>query len=159
MSRMELIAGDARAVLAQLMAADAAAESAAAASERDRYDAYLPLGGAMDPTWLDLFAEAIRATIDASEPVDFIDARIELGVEDAELTIERVDPAWISAIARLPDTVLDPVTGRWIDRLEEELGELPREEKPWIRQLAGQVVAFCRDADRAPDVVFVWSLR
>ena len=156
---MELIAGDARAVLAKLMAVDAPAGSAAAASERDRYDAYLPLGGAMDPTWLDLFAEAIRATIDASEPTDFIDARIELGVEDAELTIERVDPAWISAIARLPDTVLDPVTGRWIDRLEEELGELPREEKPWIRQLAGQVVAFCRDADRAPDVVFVWSLR
>ncbi len=35
---------------------------------------------------------------------------------------------------------------------------LPREEKPWIRELAGQVVAFCRVADAAPDVLFIWSL-
>ena len=74
------------------------------------------------------------------------------------LTIERVDPAWISAIARLSDTVIDAVTGRWIDLIEEEIGELPREEKPWIRQLAGEIVGFCRIADRAPDVVFVWAL-
>jgi hypothetical protein len=154
MPRMELIAGDARVVLALIAATEAGAES-----QNERYEAYLPLGGAMDPTWLDLFAEAIRSTIDAEEPVDFIDARFDLGLDDTALTVERVDPAWITAIARLPDTVIDPVTGRWIDRLEEEFGALPREEKPWIRQLAGQVVAFCRDADRAPDVVFVWSLR
>ena len=36
---------------------------------------------------------------------------------------------------------------------------LPREEKPWIRDLAGQVVRFCRTADRSPDVLFAWSLR
>ena len=35
---------------------------------------------------------------------------------------------------------------------------LPREEKPWIRDLAGQLVVFCRAADRAPDVLFAWSL-
>ena len=35
---------------------------------------------------------------------------------------------------------------------------LPREEKPWIRDLAGQVVGFCRTADAAPDVLFAWSL-
>ena len=38
-------------------------------------------------------------------------------------------------------------------------GVLPREEKPWIRDLAGRLVAFCRAADRAPDVLFAWSLR
>jgi hypothetical protein len=43
--------------------------------------------------------------------------------------------------------------------VEEELGELPREEKPWIRELAGQVIGFCRVADRSRDVLFTWSLR
>ena len=36
---------------------------------------------------------------------------------------------------------------------------MPREEKPWIRDLAGRIVLFCRAADRAPDVLFAWSLR
>ena len=119
--------------------------------------AYLALSG-MDPTWLDLFAEAARTVLDAEHPVDFIDARLELGAEDDATTVERVDPAWVDAVARLPDDRIDAIAGRWIDRLEEELGPLPREEKPWIRDLAGQVIAFCRAADRAPDVVFVWSL-
>ena len=44
-------------------------------------------------------------------------------------------------MAAIPDLTLDGVAGRWIDRLEEELGELPREEKPWIRELAGDLVA------------------
>lgn len=72
--------------------------------------------------------------------------------------MERIDPGWVSAVAAVPDSVLDALAGRWIDRLEEEFGDLPREEKPWIRELAGRVVAFCRAADRAPDVVFVWEL-
>jgi hypothetical protein len=116
----------------------------------------------MDPTWLDLFAEAARVTTEREAPSDFLDARAELegpGDLDEALTVERVDPAWITAIASIPDPLLDGVAGRWIDRLEEELGPLPREEKPWIRELAGQVLAFCRAADRAPDVLFVWSLR
>ena len=153
MPRMELIAGDARDILVLLGASEVGG-----AAGRDRFAAYLPLGGAMDPTWLDLFAEAVRVTLDTEDPVDFIDARIDLGAEDSGTTIERVDPVWTGAIARLPDTRLDAVTGRWIDRLEEEIGALPREEKPWIRDLAGQIVAFCRVADRERDVVFVFSL-
>ena len=58
----------------------------------------------------------------------------------------------------IEDHDVDAVAGRWIDLVEEELGELPREEKPWIRQLAGQIVEFARAADRAPDVLFAWSL-
>ena len=77
----------------------------------------------------------------------------------SERTIERIDPAWITAVARVPDAALDAIAGRWIDLVEEELGALPREEKPWIRDLAGQVVRFCRRADRASDVLFAWSLR
>jgi len=153
--RMELIAGDAQDILVVL----GAAEVGGTIPDRDRYHAHLPLGGGIDPTWLDLFAEAARVTLDADAPSDFIDARIELRASDDEaLTIERVDPMWISAVARIPDTSIDAVAGRWIDRLEEEMGSLPGEEKPWIRDLAGQVIAFCRTADRAPDVVFVWAL-
>jgi hypothetical protein len=50
------------------------------------------------------------------------------------------------------------VAGRWIDLVEEDLGELPREEKPWIRELTGQIVGFARAADRSKDVIFAWAL-
>ena len=61
-------------------------------------------------------------------------------------------------IARLADRDVDAVAGRWIDLVEEDLGELPRDEKPWIRQLAGEIVRFARDSDRSPDVLFAWAL-
>jgi hypothetical protein len=153
MARMELIAGDARDILVVLSASDGGA-----GADGSRFAAYLPLGGGIDPTWLDLFAESVRMTLGTDGPVDFIDARYDLGAEDAGLIVERIDPGWITAIARLPDARVDAVTGRWIDRLDEEYGALPREEKPWIRDLANQIVAFCRTADAEPDVVFVWSL-
>ena len=76
----------------------------------------------------------------------------------AERSIERVDPAWLAAVARLDDREVDAVAGRWIDLVEEDLGELPREEKPWIRELAGQIVQFARAADRSQDVIFAWAL-
>lgn len=155
MSRMELIAGDARDILVVLGAAEIGVTP-----ERDRYDAHLPMSGAIDPTWLDLFAEAVRAVLDADAPADFLDARTELGgAGEGTMTIERVEPGWVTEVARTPDTALDAIAGRWIDRLEEEFGPIAGEEKPWIRDLAGQVVGFCRAADRAPDVIFVWSLR
>ena len=125
----------------------------------------------MIPTWLDLFSEAARSVTGTDEPQDFLDARRELDSVGAggpggrqgsaaagDRTIERVDPRWVEAIARLDDSQIDRVTGRWIDLLDEELGTLPREEKPWIRQLAGELVAFCRAALRAPDILFAWSL-
>ena len=158
-SRMELVAGDAQAILVVVGTGDRDA-----LSDRTQFSAYLSLSGGMDPTWLDLFAEAARAATERDAPTDFIDARIELGASEsapadgAELSIERVEPAWISAVAAIPDVTLDGVAGRWIDRIEEELGALPREEKPWIRELAGDLVRFCRTADRAPDVIFLWAL-
>ena len=155
-SRMELIAGHARDVLVVVGTGDDGAFR-----DRDRFRAYLSLSGGLDPTWLDYFAEAARAATDLDSPADFIDARTELGGSEepaGTLTVERVDPGWVSAVARISDGELGAIAGRWIDRLEEELGPLPGEEKPWIRELAGQVIAFCRAADRAPDVLFVWSL-
>jgi hypothetical protein len=152
--RMELVAGEVPLILDAL-----ASDDRSALSDGARFPAYLSLSGGMDPTWLDLFSESARVATDLDQPVDFIDARIDLGASDGEgRTVERVDPAWVSAVAAIPDGSVGSLTGRWIDRIEEELGELPREEKPWIRELAGRVVGFCRAADRAGDVVFVWEL-
>jgi hypothetical protein len=152
---MDLIAGDAREILLVLTV-----EDWAALADRSRFDAHLSLGGGLDPTWLDLFSEAVRSVTGGEAPSDFIDARRELEGPGqlAERSIERVDPAWLVAVARLADKDVDAVAGRWIDLVEEDLGELPREEKPWIRELAGQIVTFARAADRSQDVIFAWAL-
>ena len=152
---MDLIAGDAREILLVLTVDDWAA-----LSDRSRFDAHLSLGGGLDPTWLDLFSEAVRSVTGGEAPADFIDARQELEGPGqlAERSIERVDPGWLDAVARLPDRDIDAVAGRWIDLVEEDLGELPREEKPWIRDLAGQIVRFARAADGSQDVIFAWAL-
>jgi hypothetical protein len=134
-------------------------EDWAAFDDPRRFDAHLALGGGLDPTWLDLFSEAVRSVTGRGDPSNFLDARRELdGSELGERTLERVDPAWIGSVARLPDVDVDAVAGRWIDLVEEEHAPLPREEKPWIRQLAGDVVAFARAADGSADVIFAWSL-
>jgi hypothetical protein len=156
MSRlMDLVAGKAPDILMVI-----GLDDLAALDDRRRFIAHLALGSGLDPTWLDLFAEAARTVGRGEGPIDFIDARLELDGrdDDDDRTIERVDPGWITSVARIPEHDLAAIAGRWIELVEEELGELPREEKPWIRELAGQLVAFCRAADRAPDVLFAWSL-
>ena len=152
---MDLVAGDEREILLAITV-----EDWAGLDDRGRFDAHLALGGGLDPTWLDLFSEAVRNVTNGDGPADFIDARRELdGPGDAgDRVIERVDPAWIDAVARIADHDVDAVAGRWIDLVEEEIGFLPREEKPWIRQLAGDVVRFARAADHSADVLFAWSL-
>jgi hypothetical protein len=153
---MDLVAGNATEILLVI-----GLDDLAALDDRRRFPAHVALGGGIDPTWLDLFAEAVRGVTGDADPSDFLDARIELdGPGEASLsTIERVDPAWISAVARVPEAKIGAVAAGWIDLIDEELGGLAREEKPWIRDLAGRLVAFCRAADMAPDVLFAWSLR
>jgi hypothetical protein len=152
---MDLVAGDERSILLAI-----SVEDWAGFDDRSRFDAHLALGGGLDPTWLDLFSEAVRSVTSGEAPADFLDARRELdgAADTTDRVIERVDPAWIGAIARLADHDVDAVAGRWIDLVEEELGFLPREEKPWIRKLTGDLVAFARAADRSADVLFAWSL-
>ncbi|HEY2888826.1 MAG TPA: hypothetical protein VGJ17_09435 [Candidatus Limnocylindrales bacterium] len=163
---MDLVAGVQHEILITI-----GADDLAALADRRRFPAHLALGAGLDPTWLDLFSEAARSVTGTDEPQDFLDARRELdsvgaggpggrqgGAAAGDRTIERVDHRWVEAIARLDDSQIDRVTGRWIDLLDEELGTLPREEKPWIRQLAGELVGFCRAALRAPDILFAWSL-
>lgn len=153
---MDLVAGKAKEILLVISLDDLAA-----LDDRRRFAAHVALGGGLDPTWLDLFAEAVRTVTGGDGPSDFLDARIELDGpgDDDQRTIERVDPAWISAVAHTPEAKVGAVAAVWIDLIEEEMGGLASDEKPWIRDLAGKLVAFCRAADRAPDVLFAWSLR
>jgi hypothetical protein len=152
---MDLVAGDSREILLVV-----AMDELASFDDRGRFPAHLAFGGAIDPTWLDLFSQAVRSVSGHDEPRDFLDARAELDGpgEGGERTVERIDPAWIDAIARLDDRDLDAVTGRWIDLLQDEIGDFPREEKPSIRIFARQIVEFARAADRAPAVILAWSL-
>jgi hypothetical protein len=151
---MDLVAGDSREILLAV-----AVDDAARFDDRARFPAHLAFGGTIDPTWLDLFSQAVRAVTGRDDPTDFLEARAELeGPGDAARTVERIDPGWITAIAMLEDRHVDAVTGRWIDLLEDELGELAREEKPSVRKFATEIVEFARLADRAPAVILAWSL-
>ena len=98
----------------------------------------------MDPTWLDLFAEAARTATDRDAP-----GRLHRRPDRARAdraTPRRHRRAGRPGLDHAPSPgsrtgPLDAIAGRWIDRLEEEFGAAAREEKPWIRDLAGQVVA------------------
>jgi hypothetical protein len=152
---MDLVAGEAREIILAFTIDDERS-----LEDPARFDAHLALGGGLDPTWLDLFSEAVRSVTGGEEPSDFLDARGELDAlaGAGDRTVERVDRRWVEAVARVPDAHVDALAGRWIDLLEEELGLLPREEKPWIRDLTGRIVTFARRAADAPDVVFAWSI-
>jgi hypothetical protein len=152
-SLMDLVAGDARDIVLALSIDDTQAFE-----DRDRFVAHLPLGGGLDPTWLDLFSEAVRSVTGNDEPGDFLDARSDIeGTVEGERIVDRVDSGWIEQVAAVPDEQLTALAGRWIELLEEELGLLPREEKPWIRDLTGRIVTFSRSATGARDVVFAWA--
>jgi hypothetical protein len=152
---MDLVAGRQKEILLVV-----ATDDLAAFADRNRFPAHLTFGGIVDPTWLDLFSQAARVVTGRDDPMDFLEARSELEgpADPGGRTVERVDAGWITAIAMLDDHELDALTGRWIDLLEEELGDLPREEKPSIRKFAQDIVAFARRADSAPAVILAWSL-
>ncbi len=119
-----------------------------------RFDAHLSLGGGLDPTWLDLFCRggADRAPAATSRPTCSTRASSSKGPARRRAIgpIERIDPTWISARRprprRAPSTP-SPAAGSTSSKRSSACCR--REEKPWIRDLAGQVVRFCRRADRA----------
>ncbi len=152
---MDLVAGRQKEILLAI-----ATDDLASFHDRGRFPAHLSFGGIVDPTWLDLFSQAARAVTSRDDPMDFFDARSELDgpADPGGRTVERVDGGWVTAIAMLDDRDLDALTGRWIELLEEEVGELPREEKPSIRKFTREIVEFARAADRAPAVILAWSL-
>jgi hypothetical protein len=157
---MDLVAGDAREILLAISLDDWAGLRDSA-----RFPAYISLGGGMDPTWLDLFAEAARETSGGQTPGSFSEAACPLRssmedrlAESSERTIERVDPHWIDDVALLPDGRIDRIASRWIDLIDCEECDVDPDEKPMLRQLAGDLIQFCRLAQGAEDVLFAWSI-
>ena len=153
---MELIAGDAREILLAIGIGDWAG-----LRDPTRFDAYVSLGDGMDHVWLDLFAQAARECTSGSAPRPFSEATYPLEARLAALserTVERVDPHWVDEVAMLPASYLDRVAARWIDLIDCEECDVDPEEKPMLRELAGDLVAFCRLAQGAEDVLFAWSL-
>ncbi len=153
---MDLVAGDAREILLAIGIGDWAG-----LRDPRRFVAYVSLGGGMDQGWLDLFARAVRESTSRGVPRPFSEAICPLEARLAAMsdrTVERVDPHWIDDVATLPDSYLDRVAARWIDLIEGEECDVDPEEKPMLRELAGDLVAFCRRAEGAEDVLFAWTL-
>jgi hypothetical protein len=61
-------------------------------------------------------------------------------------------------VAALPEAHLDRIAARWIDLIECEECNVGTDDKPMLRELAGELVAFCRRAEGAEDVLFAWTL-
>lgn len=157
---MDLVAGDAREILLAISVDDWEG-----LRDQARFAAYISLGGGMDPTWLDLFAEAARHATGGNSPGSFSDAACPLDSHLqvrlaglGERTIERVDPHWIDDVATLPESRLDRIAARWIDLIDCEECDVDPEEKPMLRQLAADIVDFCRRARGAEDVLLAWSI-
>jgi hypothetical protein len=157
---MDLVAGDGREILLAI-----GIEDWAGLRDRHRFCAYLSLGGGMEPSWIDLFARAVRDASGGAGPEQFSDSTCPLE-SPAQLqlsrlgdrTVERVDPHWIDAIAQIPDRLIDRIAARWIDLVDSEECHVDAEEKPTFRQVAGELVEFCRLADGAEDVLFAWAI-
>jgi len=152
---MDLVAGNGREILLVL-----ASDELQAFRDTSRFPAHLSLGAGMDPTWLDLFSEAARTITGLPDPTDFLDARLDLAdAAAAARNVERVDGAWIAAVATLPSQSLDAIAGCWLDLLREDAQDsLAVDEKPWIRELVQRLVAFAAAAGDADEVLFAWSI-
>ena len=157
---MDLVAGDVREILLAI-----GVEDWEGLRDPGRFVAHLPLGGRMDPGWLDLLARAARDVTGGDSPGPFTDAccplegrrltRLETSVDR---TVERVDPHWIEDMAILSDRSLDHVAARWIELIDCEECEVEPDDKPMIREVAGDVVGFCRKARTAEDVLLAWTI-
>jgi hypothetical protein len=115
----------------------------------------------MDQTWLDLFSQAAREVAGGDSPAPFSDSIYSLDNRLAGLsdrTVERVDPEWVDDVALLPEGQLDGIAARWIDLIDCEECSVDPDEKPMLRELAGDLVDFCRRAEGAEDVLFAWSI-
>jgi hypothetical protein len=155
MSVMDLVVGDAREIVLTL-----AVEDLAALADTGRFPAFLSLGSGLDPTWLDEFSRAARDVTAAAQPIDFLDARQELDGVPTDRIVERVDRAWVAAVAELPDDAVSTVAAHWIDRMDAEGDTVRADDKEAIYRLARDLVDFSRTAAGAEDsdVVFAWSL-
>jgi len=155
MAVMDLVAGDEREIVLAL-----AVDDWTGLADERRFDAFLSLGAGLDPTWLDEFSRAAREATDRDGPADFLDAREELPESPSERTLERVDRAWVNAVADLPDDALTRIAARWIDRMQAEGDEIPAGDREVVFGLTRDLVRFCRSArdSSGADVLFAWML-
>ena len=157
---MDLVAGDAREILLAI-----GVDDWAGLRDRSRFPAYVSFGGGMNPSWLDLFAQAARDTTGGGTPGSFSDAahplesRLQTRLAHlGDRTVERVDPHWVDDVALLAEGQVDRIAARWIDLIDSEECDVDPDEKPMLRELAGDLVDFCRLAQGAEDVLFAWSI-
>jgi hypothetical protein len=152
---VDLVAGDAREILLAI-----SVEDWAGLRDPRRFVAHLSLGG-VGHSWLDLFSQAAREAGGGPAPEPFGDSAYPLDsrlTSISERTIERVAPTWVAGVAQLPDRRIDAIAARWIELIERSGFAVDADEKPMLRQLAGELVAFCRRAAEAEDVLFAWSI-
>jgi hypothetical protein len=154
---MDLIAGDAREILLAL-----AIDDRDGLRDPGRFEACLSLGGSLDPTWLDLFARAVRECGDGVAPAPFTAGSYPIGgvlPSLSGLVLERVDPEWIGCVASLSGPAIDRAAARWVELIDLEERPVDPDDKPMLRELAGDLVAFCRRARAAEDVLLAWSIQ
>jgi hypothetical protein len=156
---MDLIAGDAREILLAISVDDWSG-----LRDSRRFAAYLPLGGRMNASWLDMFVCAVRDATGMS-PGSFTEACCPLDDRplarlrgSVDRTIERVDHHWVDDMAAVPDRALDAIAGRWIELIEFEECDVEADDKPMIRSVAGELLEFCRKAAGAEDVILAWTI-
>jgi hypothetical protein len=153
---IDLVAGDAREIRLAL-----ALDDGESLDDRRRFDAHLALGAGSDLDWLDLFAKAARDETGAPEPLDFADSRRALRgspSSGSDRIFERIDPAWIEAVAAIPDALFDRIAERWVELLDADRVEIEPLDGPVFRGLAAELVGFCRRGREAEDVVLAWSI-
>jgi hypothetical protein len=152
---VDLVAGDAREILLAV-----GIEDWAAVRDPRRFVAHLSLGG-VGHAWLDLFSRAAREVEGGDSPAPFeecVHPLVHSLTPVSERTVERIAPAWVDGVARLGERRLDAIAARWIELIEQVGCAVDVDEKPMLRQLAGDLVTFCRRAEEAEDVLFVWSI-
>jgi len=153
---MDLVAGDPREILLAI-----GVDDWAGLRDPSRFLAYLALGGGMEMTWLDLFAQAARETTGGEAPGAFTEATRPLQSRLAVLsdrTVERIDPHWVDEVAFLPEGHLDLIAARWIELIDGDGFDVEPDDKPMLRELASDLLDFCRRAQGAEDVLLAWSM-
>ena len=145
---MDLVAGDARDIVLALSVDDTAAFD-----DQDRFVAHLPLGGGLDPTWLDLFSEAVRSRERRTTTLlDFLDAgpSSRTAVARPSGSSSGSTPTGSRPSRASRTTRSDALAGRWIELLEEELGVLRARGEALDPRLAGRIVGFSPGGRPAP---------
>jgi hypothetical protein len=153
---IDLVAGDAREILLAI-----AVDDRDTFDDRRRFDAHLALDAGDDLDWLDLFAAAARDATGRSTPAALSDSmQAPRGLPSAatERDVARVEGAWVSAVGAVPHDLLGAVAGRWVELLGSEGYAAGEPDEAVFEAVARELVAFCRAASAAEDVLLAWSI-